>query len=661
MPRNGVVGLYYLALLVCSLAGIGYGFFFSELFFPSDKDPWLEGVMTLLKCSWLVALPYALLNYYSLFKYPALLPHATHFNAEALRVRLHFRIVTRGHNPLLVAETVAHARNILKATLQPQQWLIEVVTDRPLRANPFDRQVRVLVVPGGYRLASGAQYKARALQYALGASNAALEDWVIHLDEETRFDAHTVRAIGEFVVDEQRRTAGGSQPRIGQGIVLYGRGSVANWTTTLADSIRVGDDYGRFRLQFENGRAFFGMHGSFVVVNNAVEQAIGFDHGFAGSITEDAYFALMAQARGIGFRFIHAYMYEKSPFSLADFVKQRRRWFGGLWLCVLAPGIPLQHRLVLGTFMVLWSISWLCIMMVYVNILIPTGTPLWLAVTGGLSFSYYLLLYLVGYCRTFDWREAPVTFALRLAAQLILIPVFSVMEAAGVFYGLLKPPRDFYIVQKEALPQARPARPVAPALQQLRWRVIGFVRRLPYLPGEAWLWVQSSWQRSQAHDAVTGLYSYGFWVRALKLQGDLPLPGRSAAACLTIEVQGLEALKKKVGAYAANTTLAHIGAALARSLRPYDLVCHYREGKFVAALMRCPAQHAQSAGERVVGSLTRRLLGDLNRQHDVQLSLAWTVAPIHAERLTLDALRSATRTLLENSLAGPVSQSAIGD
>jgi hypothetical protein len=77
--------------------------------------------------------------------------------------------------------------------------------------------------------------------------------------------------------------------------------------------------------------------------------------------------------------------------------------------------------------------------------------------------------------------------------------------------------------------------------------------------------------------------------------------------------------------------------------------------------MRCPAQHAQSAGERVVGSLTRRLLGDLNRQHDVQLSLAWTVAPIHAERLTLEALRSATRTLLENSLAGPVSQSAIGD
>jgi len=45
----------------------------------------------------------------------------------------------------------------------------------------------------------------------------------------------------------------------------------------------------------------------------------------------------------------------------------------------------------------------------------------------------------------------------------------------------------------------------------------------------------------------------------------------------------------------------------------------------------------------------------------VQLSLAWTVAPIHAERLTLEALRSATRTLLENSLAGPVSQSAIGD
>lgn len=647
--------LYYLALTFISLAGIAYGFFFSELFFPSDRAPWLEILLTVLKCSWLVSFPYALLNYYSLFRYPALLPQATDFRAETLRSRLYFRIVTRGHNPQLIAETVAHARRVLKDTLQPHQWLIEVVSDHPLPVNPFDRQVRLFVIPSGYRLASGALYKARALQYALGASNAALKDWIIHLDEETRFDAETVRAIGEFVVQEERRVAAaGGQPRIGQGIVLYGRGTVMNWTTTLADSIRVGDDYGRFRLQFEQGRAFFGMHGSFIVVNNAVEQAIGFDHGFAGSITEDAYFALMAQSRGVGFRFIHAFMYEKSPFSLGDFVKQRRRWFGGLWLCVLDRNIPLGHRLVLGTFMVLWSISWLCIMMVYVNIFIPTGTPLWLAVTGGLSFSYYLLLYLVGYWRTFNWRENPAAFVLRLVAQIVLIPVFSVMEAAAVFYALFDPPKDFYIVKKEALA------PAAPAWQQLWWRAAGVWRQLPYWPGKVWLRWQA-WRWANARDVVTGLYSYDFWLKAIRLQGKLPLPGHSTAVCLTIEVKGLDALTRKVGAHAAKTTLASIGAALVRSLRSYDLVCHHGEGRFMAALLRCPAQHAQTAAERIVGGLNRRLLGDLNHRHDVQLSLAWTVAPIHADHLSLDTLEQVTRRLLEGPLPGPASWATLGD
>ena len=40
------------------------------------------------------------------------------------------------------------------------------------------------------------------------------------------------------------------------------------------------------------------MHGSFVVIQNAVEQLVGFDNGLTGSITEDTYFALMAWSKG---------------------------------------------------------------------------------------------------------------------------------------------------------------------------------------------------------------------------------------------------------------------------------------------------------------------------------------------------------------------------
>jgi hypothetical protein len=74
-----------------------------------------------------------------------------------------------------------------------------------------------------------------------------------------------------------------------------------NWVTTLADSVRVGDDFGKFRIQYELHEPLIGMHGSFVVCQNAVERLVTFDHGMEGSITEDAFFALVAQVKGIKF------------------------------------------------------------------------------------------------------------------------------------------------------------------------------------------------------------------------------------------------------------------------------------------------------------------------------------------------------------------------
>ncbi len=444
---------YYAFLLAMTVAGLVYGYIFSEAFFGSDKSPLVEAVMTALKLFWLIPLPYAFLNFYSYLRYPVFRRHTPPPITGSLRGRLYFRIVTRGTNPNLVANTVRCARHVLEATLSPDVWRIEVITDNPLPLDSPDGQVRVIVVPEDYQPPRGAKYKARALHYTLGASHARPYDWIVHLDEETCFDEETVRGMYAFAREEERAIAQGTQdfPAIGQGVILYGNRGIVNWLTTLADSIRVGDDYGRFRLQYEHGKAYFGMHGSYIVIHNSVERLIGFDHGPAGHITEDAYFALLAQSAGIRFKFVEGFMYERSPFSLSDFAKQRQRWFGGLWLCVLSPGIRLSEKIVLGTFMLLWTVSWLCILMVFVNLAYPTGTPVWLAMSGGVSFAYYVTLYMIGYLRTFgyEWRRSKAVFLLRLIAQIALIPVFSIMEAAGVFYGLFSPPKEFYIVQKE--------------------------------------------------------------------------------------------------------------------------------------------------------------------------------------------------------------------
>ena len=440
-----------------TLLGIGYGYYFSERFFASNKPELVENIFNLLKLFWLVPLPYALLNFFSFIRYPVInkpLVSQPSFRGE-FHGRVYFRYVTRGLNPKLIAANVDRACQLLSHVLPPDRWHVEVVTDHELpnvgQLEDHQGLVTVISVPDDYVPPNGTLFKARSLHYALGVSAATAEDWLVHLDEETLFDQETIWAIFNFI--EQETTAVGQHqrpyPRIGQGIILYGTHGVVNWMTTLADSIRVGDDYGRFRLQYEHGKAVFGIHGSFIVVNNGVEQMVGLDHGPAASITEDAYFALYAQSMGVEFGFIHTYMYEKSPFTVRDFIKQRHRWFGGLWYCVLHNGLPWHDRIVLATFMVMWSVSWLCIAMVYINLLYPTGTPVWLAVAGGVSFAYYVTLYLVGYFKTFDWHAGRARFLSGLLVQILFIPIFSLMEGAGVLYGLLAPPKGFYIVQKE--------------------------------------------------------------------------------------------------------------------------------------------------------------------------------------------------------------------
>lgn len=425
-----------------------YGVFSATRFAWADSGGWWEELLGLLKLSWLVPMPYVIINAVAFLRYPFIIQPSIPPSAPHLRVRLYFRFVTRGRNEALSRESVEDARRVLEATLPPDCWRIEVVSDNFMALDSEDGQVRLIQVPDGYRPPRNARFKARALHYALGASDATDEDWLIHLDEETRFDEETVRTIAHFVAGEAHRPP--AQRRLGQGVVLYGRRRIVNWLTTLADSLRVGDDYGRFRLQYEQGVAHFGMHGSFVVVNNDVERAVGFDHGFAGSITEDTYFALALQARGCRFAFLPSSMYEESPFTFADFVRQRRRWYGGLWLCAWAGELPFRVRAVLIGFMLAWTFSWLSLLTSFLNLLAPTPTPLWLGLLGGATLAAYLGLYLVGFSMTFGGRLPRGELLKRLVLQVALLPVFSFMEACGVLYGLVSPPKDFYVVRKSA-------------------------------------------------------------------------------------------------------------------------------------------------------------------------------------------------------------------
>lgn len=76
---------YYLLLLLMSLVGIIYGYYFSEQFFATEKLYLFDSILNGFKIVWLIPLPYAILNFYSFIRYPVF----NNPSPNLLRVGLH--------------------------------------------------------------------------------------------------------------------------------------------------------------------------------------------------------------------------------------------------------------------------------------------------------------------------------------------------------------------------------------------------------------------------------------------------------------------------------------------------------------------------------------------------------------------------------------------
>lgn len=406
--------------------------------------------------------------------------------SDSLDLRLYVRYVTRGQNRILVTENAHRAARVFEQCGLPQRMrCIEIVTDQSVGLGEEDESEGIveLVVPENYACSSGALFKARALNYAILTSTARPTDWIIHLDEETRFGADCLQAILAHCVRESTETfVKRSQlwPRIGQGPIVYGKwlahngdeessgGEYGNWITTLADSVRVGDDCGRYRLQFECGEACIGIHGSFVVVCNNVEKEVTFDHGIEGSIAEDAFFAMVARCKGVKFAWIDACMEERSPLGLMDFMKQRARWLVGGALVVWSKKLPFRIRWVLSTLVSIWFMSPVTYTIALMAMLWSGGSKsdplfanLWSALTV-LSLWNYLL----GFCVTFSVSElGPIRFVVLLYLQIVLSPLLGIMEMMSVCYAawnFKKVSTGFHVIQKEVAVQ--PVHTASPAM-----------------------------------------------------------------------------------------------------------------------------------------------------------------------------------------------------
>ena len=356
------------------------------------------------------------------------------------------RIVSRGTNVEALTDTIRRCQKEMARTpLFP--YVIEVVTDtKSIDLLPPNKSIRYIVVPTDYQTPKKSLYKARALQYAVENSTLPNDSWIVHLDEETQMTRSGIKGICAMIREEEASGA----LRIGQGAILYHRKWQRHPFLTLADNVRTGDDFARFHFQHKLGLTVFGLHGSYIVVRNDIEKAIGFDFGYQGSITEDAFWALMAMQRGHRCRWVEGYLEEQSTQSVGDFIKQRRRWFQGLAKVAVYAPVKLRWRLSIGINTALWAMAPFALLYTIAHLFFGTATNPVIHFLANFSFASFAVLYLVGLKANLDeYGIYNILTRLRWTlAQVLLLPIFSAMESLGVLAAIFRPVAGFHVVKK---------------------------------------------------------------------------------------------------------------------------------------------------------------------------------------------------------------------
>ena len=404
---------------------------------PHPVEPQTPSEIALAHSSvlWILSVPAAVFGLYGMLVYR----HPTKLDSVASIPQLVvFRICSRGDNIQMVADTIH--RCIAEMEKTPLfDYLVEVVINDTARVEvlPHHDKVRIVLIPSTYQTARGTKYKARGLQYALEYSDVPDNAWLVHLDEETQPTSSGIKGIAKMISEEEAS----GKLRIGQGAILYHR----NWRRkpfwTLADNVRTGDDFARFHGQYRLGRTIFGLHGSYIVVRNDVEKRVGFDFGPAGSITEDAFWAVRNMEDGVRARWCEGYLEEQSTEGLMDFMRQRARWFQGLWIVSFQAPVKLRWRLSILLNTVFWMFAPFAGLYTIAHFFIGYATPWWVTFLANLTFASFMTLYLIGLKANIDEYHEPHVRRWEFRTgwtilQVALTPVFSFIESAGVILGI---------------------------------------------------------------------------------------------------------------------------------------------------------------------------------------------------------------------------------
>jgi egghead protein (zeste-white 4 protein) len=346
-----------------------------------------------------------------------------------------FQITTKGNIPV-VQETVDRIHAICNE-IGYSKYEVCVVTD----AQESFENCRTIVVPEDY--SCNAADKGRALQYAVELRKREKKNkediFIFHLDDESLVSKQTLYSILSYL--EQSPTP------ISEGLITYPlQRNEKIRLTHLFDALR---PFCCFECvhYMSNGKPAY-IHGSNLLVRSDMEEKVGWDNG--KTLAEDTLFALKAKnklgTRAFGWH--GGVLEERSPYTLRDLVKQRKRWFYGLMQNLRY--ISTSDRLNQALRAVVWFSGFPSGIVSILAFFIPQEIPTYL----NTALIFLMLLWLGSYQIGAFLNGKNLPRARRLTLHLLTLlftPVAGLVECSIPILALVSKPRAFEVVEKRPI------------------------------------------------------------------------------------------------------------------------------------------------------------------------------------------------------------------
>lgn len=343
-----------------------------------------------------------------------------------------FQVTTKG-NIAIVQETVNRVNQVCNQ-IDYKKYELWVVTDEQ---ETFDG-CRTIVVPPCY--SCNAIYKGRALQYAVNLrsneSKSGPDTYIFHLDDESLITKQTLCSILSYLEADPKP--------ISEGLIIYPvQEKEKIKISNLMDTLRPFCCFECLELMSSGNPAY--IHGSNLLVRSDVEEEVGWSNG--KTLAEDTLFAVKARLKygSNVFGWHGGVVEEKSPLSLRDLIKQRRRWFYGLLMNLGFFERGEKARQIMRA--LIWTSGLISGIASFFAFFIPQYMPFGLRVFFVITSFMWLSSYQIGAYmngKYLSLKKRVIYHVLALASSVVI----GMLECFTPIISILRKPKTFEVINK---------------------------------------------------------------------------------------------------------------------------------------------------------------------------------------------------------------------